>query len=231
MSASRRPFRIETNPRRDRESATTVSTAVHSHLDKIFTELADLRTLMVTVQQSRGDVARVQQGGAQLWEGIESILGAIQKTRTEVSALHSKGSNRAELHRATDELDAVVADTESATEGILSAAERIDATAAKLAARADGPTREALDSLRADAILIFESCNFQDITGQRIRKVVSLMQYIEDRIRNMGEIWQELGAATSDVDEMDEEDSLLNGPALAGDLNVVSQDDIDSLFN
>jgi chemotaxis protein CheZ len=228
MSAARRPFRIETNPRRD--SAAAVSTAVHSHLDRIFTELADLKTLVGSVQ-SRSDVARVQQGGAMLWEGIESILEAIKKTRTEVSALHAKGSNRAELNRATDELDAVVADTERATESILSAAERIDACAAKLAKRADGENRAALEALRADAILIFESCNFQDITGQRIRKVVSLMQYIEERIQSMGDIWQELGATTTTTDDLDEEESLLNGPALAGDIGVVSQDDIDSLFN
>ncbi len=228
MSAVRRPFRIETNPRRD--SAAAVSTAVHSHLDKIFTELADLKTLVSTVQ-SRSDVARVQQGGAMLWEGIESILDAIKKTRTEVSALHAKGSNRAELNRATDELDAVVADTERATESILSAAERIDACAAKLAKKAEGEHRAALEALRADAILIFESCNFQDITGQRIRKVVSLMQYIEERIQSMGDIWQELGATTTTTDDLDEEESLLNGPALAGDIGVVSQDDIDSLFN
>jgi chemotaxis protein CheZ len=228
MSAVRRPFRIETNPRRD--SAAAVSTAVHSHLDKIFTELADLKTLVSSVQ-SRSDVARVQQGGAMLWEGIESILDAIKKTRTEVSALHAKGSNRAELNRATDELDAVVADTERATESILSAAERIDACAAKLAKKAEGEHRAALEALRADAILIFESCNFQDITGQRIRKVVSLMQYIEERIQSMGDIWQELGATTTTTDDLDEEESLLNGPALAGDIGVVSQDDIDSLFN
>lgn len=228
MSAARRPFRIETNPRRD--SAAAVSTAVHSHLDKIFTELADLKTLVSSVQ-SRTDVARVQQGGAMLWEGIESILDAIKKTRTEVSALHAKGSNRAELNRATDELDAVVADTERATESILSAAERIDACAAKLAKRAEGDTKASLEALRADAILIFESCNFQDITGQRIRKVVSLMQYIEERIQSMGDIWQELGATTTTTDDLDEEESLLNGPALAGDIGVVSQDDIDSLFN
>lgn len=228
MSAVRRPFRIETNPRRD--SAAAVSTAVHSHLDKIFTELADLKTLVSSVQ-SRTDVARVQQGGAMLWEGIESILDAIKKTRTEVSALHAKGSNRAELNRATDELDAVVADTERATESILSAAERIDACAAKLAKKAEGEHRAALEALRADAILIFESCNFQDITGQRIRKVVSLMQYIEERIQSMGDIWQELGATTTTTDDLDEEESLLNGPALAGDIGVVSQDDIDSLFN
>lgn len=230
MAAVRRPFRIETNPRRDRDSAAAVSTAVHSHLDKIFTELAELRTLVATVQ-ARPELSRVQQSGALLWEGIESILEAIKKTRTEVSALHSKGTNRAELHRATDELDAVVADTESATEFILSAAERIDSGAAKLAARADDETRAALDSIRADTILIFESCNFQDITGQRIRKVVSLMQYIEERIQSMGDIWQKLGAATGDPEPIDEDDSLLNGPALAGDIGVVSQDDIDSLFN
>lgn len=230
MSVARRPFRIETNPRRDRNGASSVSVAAQEHLDRIFNELAELRTIMASVQ-SRPDVARIQNGSAQIWEGVESILQAIKKTRTEVSSLHAKGTNRAELHRATDELDAVVADTESATEAILSAAERIDALAVKLVPHVSGDDKKTLDAIRADSILIFESCNFQDITGQRIRKVVSLMQYIEDRIKSMGEIWQELGAHQVEEDEMSEEDSLLNGPALAGDIGVVSQDDIDSLFN
>lgn len=228
MSAARRPFRIETNPRRD--SAAAVSTAVHSHLDRIFTELADLKTLVGSVQ-SRSDVARVQQGGAMLWEGIESILEAIKKTRTEVSALHAKGSNRAELNRATDELDAVVADTERATESILSAAERIDACAAKLAKRADGENRVALEALRADAILIFESCNFQDITGQRITKVVRTLQSIEKRVNTLALICgAEIGAAGPvAANKKDGDDNLLNGPALSG--GAKTQAEIDALFD
>ena len=38
-------------------------------------------------------------------------------------------------------------------------------------------------------IQIFEACNFQDLTGQRITKVVSTLRFVEDRIMQMMDIW------------------------------------------
>ena len=43
-------------------------------------------------------------------------------------------------------------------------------------------------------IKIFEACNFQDLTGQRITKVVATLKFIETHIVRMMEIWGGLEA-------------------------------------
>ena len=43
-------------------------------------------------------------------------------------------------------------------------------------------------------IKIFEACNFQDLTGQRITKVVGTLKFIETHIVRMMEIWGGLEA-------------------------------------
>ena len=78
---------------------------------------------------------------------------------------------------------------------------------------------------------MFEACNFQDITGQRISKVVKTLQFIEERVNKMIEIWGEEGFTDvkQDQEERDAEAALLNGPQLAN--QGVSQADIDKLFD
>ena len=90
----------------------------------------------------------------------------------------------------------------------------------------------AADPRFGNVIRIFEACNFQDIAGQRLSKVVALLHFIETSIGKMAEIWVDTSAGgEADGSAKLEGDGLLNGPALAGDQGVVSQDDIDSLFN
>ena len=36
---------------------------------------------------------------------------------------------------------------------------------------------------------VFEACSFQDITGQRITKVVKSVTYVEDRVNALIEFW------------------------------------------
>ena len=86
--------------------------------------------------------------------------------------------------------------------------------------------------IQEQTVRVFEACNFQDLSGQRIRKVVDLLQFVESRIASMITIWRNVG----ELEEVEEEEvepsdaDLLNGPPLDGDADVVSQDDIDSLF-
>ncbi|MCP6151320.1 protein phosphatase CheZ, partial [Klebsiella pneumoniae] len=82
----------------------------------------------------------------------------------------------------------VVGDTEAATEEILSAAEEIDALASRLSRNPEN-AREVVQEIHDCAVRIFEACNFQDITGQRISKVVGLMQFIEHHVSRMTAIW------------------------------------------
>jgi len=192
------------------------------HLDRIFSELDELRAMVRLATE-------VQDDRAQLWDGVEAIEDAIKQTRGEITALHSKAVHDRDFNRASDELDAVVSDTESATETILGAAEAIDEIAGKLG-KDNASMEEEVAEIRAQAIKIFEACNFQDITGQRISKVVNVLHFIEGRITSMLEIWGKAEGDGEYIDERTGDDALLNGPSLSDEVNVVSQDDIDSLF-
>ena len=126
--------------------------------------------------------------------------------------------------------------TFNATDQILTAAEHIDRDAHSLeAAVTSAQDRAVAADILEQVIKIFEACNFQDLTGQRITKVVNTLKFIEDRIMRMMEIWgglesfQNIVVDEAPVAEGDA--SLLNGPKLASDAGHASQDDIDALFN
>ena len=137
--------------------------------------------------------------------------------------------------RVTDELDAIVTGTERATETVLSSAEIIEERAADLAAKLSGDDQGMAADMQEQVMRIYEACNFQDLTGQRISKVVNALKFIEERVIRMMEIWGGIeGLADVEADKLPEREgdaALLNGPALETDLNVASQDDIDALFD
>jgi chemotaxis protein CheZ len=197
--------------------------------DRVFDELASIRVGIEGLTLSGSVPAPVDDG---LWNGIAAIHEAITRTREEILTLHAKGVKNDQIFRATDELDAVVITTESATETILTSAEFIDATAGELMRDLDGVQGEKVAAIQEQTVRIFEACNFQDLSGQRIRKVVDLLQFIETRIASMIAIWRGVGefdeAPETELEPTDED--LLNGPPLDGDAGIVSQDDIDSLF-
>ena len=113
--------------------------------------------------------------------------------------------------------------------------ERGDGQAAAQAGPAQtGDDQGLAGDIQDQVVEIFESCNFQDLTGQRITKVVGTMRFIEDRIIRMMDIWGGIESfqGVEVVDELHREGdaALLNGPALEGQADVASQDDIDALF-
>lgn len=231
MSASRRPFRIEGLGRMESPSVFAESPKVDAQLDRILAELTEVRAEIAKFKDRDPEADRQRDRHA-LWAGIETIQDAIRDTKMEIANLHAEGSRGEKLVRATDELDAVVADTEEATEAILSSAEAIDSAVGALMARLSGDDLTLAEEIQAQVIKTFEACNFQDITGQRIRKVVKLLNFIEARVKRMTDIWggAEVVAENSGILPREGDEALLNGPALADDENVVSQDDIDSLF-
>jgi len=132
----------------------------------------------------------------------------------------------------TQELDAIVTATEQATNSILESAEKIDQLAEQMQALGSDATSHRLaGDIRDTVVAMFEACNFQDITGQRISKVVKTLQFIEDRINSMIAIWgaDAFAEMPHGQEEMDEESKLLNGPQLAN--QGVSQADIDKMFD
>jgi chemotaxis protein CheZ len=167
---------------------------------------------------------------------LDLIHDAINRTKQEIAMLHGKSFDGAEMTKITGELGAVVGGTEQATQQILEATEAIDQAATALA-KVTSPDQQRLlsEEIQERVVSIFEACNFQDLTGQRISKVLATMKFIEHHIIVMMDIWGGIDAikahAPAAVDDRVGDARLLNGPKLAGDVGHASQDDIDAMFN
>jgi chemotaxis protein CheZ len=163
------------------------------------------------------------------------IHAAIARTKQEIATLHATGFHGEQASRMTHELDAVVTGTEQATQTILNMVEDIDQFATTMIDGSAAQDNVALGKAIQDRVVrVFEACNFQDITGQRISKVVNTWKFIEGHIGAMMEIWGGIDAFKDFMPEAPAEregdDALLNGPKLDNDGGHASQDDIDALF-
>jgi len=161
-----------------------------------------------------------------IYKEFRELADYIGTAKNEIGRLQAGDLSDNYIPSAGEELDAIVAATENATNSIMEAAENI--------MEADPSDSEAYQGVVNDAVMeIFEACSFQDITGQRITKIVETLQHIDDRVSRFASA---LGA--SDVGgHFDQEESereqrkqnlLLNGPQ--GVDEAVSQDDIDALL-
>jgi chemotaxis protein CheZ len=160
--------------------------------------------------------------------GLLDMAKAIARTKAEIAAIKPDASpGRIEV--ASEELDSIVQATERATSDILAAAEQIQEIAWTL--REQGHKPETCDLLDDQATDIYTACSFQDLTGQRIRKVIGVLHYLESRINAMIEIWGlEPSAAepAPGLPSAEDEAALLNGPAQPG--HGLDQADIDIMM-
>ncbi|MEQ9640488.1 MAG: protein phosphatase CheZ [Alphaproteobacteria bacterium] len=154
---------------------------------------------------------------------MQGLLDLIHRARAEVVEIGSPEIRDQHIPVANDELDAVVAETEAAADAFLSAAERLEA----LAEEADADGAEKLTDV---ATSIYEASSFQDITGQRIGKVVGALQQIERRVLRMSKLIQGEQVPDEEPKVVDNrpDAELLNGPGLAD--GGSSQEDIDALL-
>jgi chemotaxis protein CheZ len=176
----------------------------------------------------RGDMTAAE---LSLFAELEGLSRFIRHAKQEIAALRPDEIQDKHLPSATDELDAIVGSTAEATHTILDSVEKIEKASGTL-------TGEAKDSIANAVTNIYEACNFQDITGQRIGKVVRTLKQIEakvaglvkafgDEIERVAASSPALVESTAPV-ESDADKGLLNGPQLPGAGN--SQADIDALF-
>lgn len=166
-------------------------------------------------------VARVD---ALLHDELKSIVAEIATLRREIGAFRPGHIRFDKIPEAGRELDAVVAATETATNAIMEAAEGI------MAADAEDPVAYKAE-VDAKMMVIFEACSFQDITGQRIRKVVRTLDWIEARLASLARTLK-IADGESTESESDEDrrvrELILHGPQHAGE--GVSQDFVDDVF-
>ncbi len=177
-----------------------------------------------------------------IYRELREIADYIASTRREISALQAHELKNDRIPAAGLELDAIVKATEAATHSIMECAEELMA--------ADSSDPRAYKALVDDKMmLIFEACSFQDITGQRIAKVVETLQHIESRVARFASAMRvkdvEGYITEQEKTRADRREKLmLNGPQLAGQgvdqaavdtmigaaANGSAQDDIDRLF-
>ncbi len=203
----------------DRDLALRLEAIRREHGETIHVDaIADVvRTMLETVT---GDISA---GDLRLYHELESLADYIHTARAELAELRPNEINTSLIPTATDELDAIVGATEVATNAILDAAERLEGMVPLL----DVEVAERLGEITTT---IYESCNFQDLTGQRITKVVKMLKAIEQKVDSLvkafgGEFGDAAAAAPREV--LTDED-LLNGPQLP---TIASdQDEIDRLL-
>ena len=161
---------------------------------------------------------------------LEGLGRTIARAKAEIAALKVEDIRDAHIPSATDELDAIVEHTAHATNEILDCCETLEQLQTDLSG-------EAADKLQGAVTRIYEACSFQDITGQRIGKVVTALKAIEGRIESVVSAASGMpgpnaapapAAAPAHDNKRTEGEKLANGPQLPG--AGVSQSEIDRLL-
>ena len=187
--------------------------------------------LINLMQQSEALVALMrgffQQLDKRRSEEFSIIAGYIAKAKEEIREMRPHDISQERIPTAGAELEAITRDTENATHTIMNSAEAMMGFSIDQFGGDAGAYKGAVDD---EVMKIFEACSFQDITGQRVSKVVNVLKQIEERV---GKLANTLGVEDSTPQEMTAEekrrhDLLLNGPAIGGP--ETKQDAIDAMF-
>jgi chemotaxis protein CheZ len=154
---------------------------------------------------------------------VEALGRTIAAAKQEIAALRVDDIRDRDIPSATDELDAIVDHTAVATNAILESCELLESLGADVTGESAGKLQDAVTK-------IYEACSFQDITGQRITKIVTTLKTIEAKVAQIITAFGVQRAepephvappAKSDAD-------LLHGPQLPS--NAMDQSDIDKLL-
>jgi chemotaxis protein CheZ len=156
-----------------------------------------------------------------IYQEFRVLSQRIKRAREEIAELRPSELSQERIPRAGRELEAIVQSTEEASGIIMDAAETIMS-----GDPADGAYG---DMVQENCLRIFEACSFQDLTGQRISKVVDTLTFIEDRLTHMSAEWagevKESGPAN---DDLKGDRALLHGPSLKGE--GIDQNEVDALM-
>jgi chemotaxis protein CheZ len=200
--------------------------------------------LLDSVKEMFGEkVDGVHGHSSDLYRELGELAKFINSAKKELQEVRASNIADEHLPNANNHLDAIAQMTEQATGRIMDECDQItnfhnDAKERLLAADpAIDPNiligvDDALNQAQTSVTHIYEACNFQDITVQRIQKVIKALQEIERQVLRMVVVFgllenqSKLDEATKQ--ELTEDAVLLQGPQLAG--QGLEQDDIDAIL-
>jgi len=215
MPERRKVFRVEQKASAHGDAPTSGNSGC-ACCEEVLRELAALRGMLAAARSSDHSAAESTEArrlASRLRDIRTALIGA------ELADVDATTAANPPTTRFAHELDAAVKASELATQKILAAAEEIDQAANNLSASVKGNSEQGLaQDIRDRVIGIFEACNFQDVTSQRLAKVRTALAALENLIGDaLGEV--KAGAAPA-----------LHGPRLDGDGGHASQSEVDSLF-
>jgi chemotaxis protein CheZ len=228
MAVPRKTFRIEetaaTRLGLGSDDAATDDTQADLRHAEIMRELAAIRVLLADMAQPRKSDAQTDAAAGRLASELSLIRGAISG---DDNTAKSSDAPNAPITRMAHELNAVVNGTERATHTILTATEEIEQIANNLSAALAGKLEQGLaQDIQDLAVRIFESCNFQDLTGQRVNKVMDTLKFVEEHITRVLAAMKN----ASPHPELLHDVTHLHGPRLDSDRGHASQGDVDAMF-
>ncbi|RMD88453.1 MAG: hypothetical protein D6807_05720 [Alphaproteobacteria bacterium] len=158
---------------------------------------------------------------------VRELLDFIARAKDELASMRPRTLADRHIASARDELDAVIAHTEAAADRIMDVGER-------LGDLANGQGAANGEELAALSTEIYEASTFQDITGQRVTKVMGVLRHIEERLTALAEVIGDDEVEEEEVQVFDESGEVVNAEALKHgpqlDTEANSQDDIDALL-
>ncbi|MCW9034784.1 MAG: protein phosphatase CheZ [Alphaproteobacteria bacterium] len=164
---------------------------------------------------------------------LDGLFKYLKRVREEIAAVYKPQDEEHQIDKMGDQLDAITDATAEATNTIMEVAESNQDQVDVL--RKEDTTEEertaALQKIEDNSMAIFEACSFQDITGQRVTKILKSVKFVDERINSLVDVWGKEEVDKVDVDGLNktEDEQLLNGPQLKKD--AFDQNDIDALFD
>ncbi len=174
------------------------------------------RTSSESFESSSGTTGRDQ---VALLGEVRLLAEYIDRTRRDIAALGADRILKSHVLTATDQLDAIVIHTAEATSTILDVCEKLDSS----------PTLAAHEMVSAATARIYEACSFQDITGQRVVKVVETLQAIESKVTEILHVFGDGSQPKSSPRAQQPANTLLSGPQQPG--TAMDQSAVDALLD
>ncbi|MDA5193223.1 protein phosphatase CheZ [Govanella unica] len=165
--------------------------------------------------------------GHDLGQDVRDLISYVELAKAEIASLKPQTMCRRDIPEASEELDAIVSASEDAASRMMDVADEIQALAE------DG-NDHLVDRVADIATRIYEASSFQDITGQRVTKVVRVLNHLEIKLAALADaigdtfVEERTQLEFAEDGEIVNETALLHGPQLPEVAN--NQDDIDALL-